>query len=520
MFNHRLFGGLTMDRRCIFLTPYDQDILDPSGKARAFLRGLKKSSPTPVPTIFNHIKRDDWLNQWSELRAKAIAALPPSINTWLEATKAKYGPQGARFDLVELKQAYARSYGHASTRKSYHVALIGRDYLLRYVRWTAQRFGFPQFDYAYRGIVGTSAALPTMLDKGDYYAETLTLPFWSHPIPMLPGERNQRGKHRCINQDAVFNVRRIEGVLNSVRKWLVKYTPWFTSWENPTYRLAPLITEAILKSSVSIETDFKACDEHFSFESVSNVVLPVYEYLVPDQFVGFASFVEDLFDQPIYFGDRVWTGRHNLLSGQCITNDFETIYDVCVCIGAALVNGIEDYLLLCNGDDIAFVMPYHYRNKSKVVHDTLVDEFQRNGMEMSLDKSSIRVGEVSFCRKYYAPGVGPMLYNKDGLPYLLGVYPDYLTLNSIINPERRSIGAESTVATLQRCDNLYGSPLFTPFVQFLWSRAKGELFVDDLDEVASSLPLDWWTRLYGEIWTSQKSPTLSVMRQSNLRLVK
>lgn len=504
---------------CIFLTPLDQQSLDPTGNARKFLKSLKPSLPTPVPSLFNHKTREEWFEMWSEHRKPLVDKLPKSLREWLDSAASKYGPQGARFSLSELQDSYRTSYTNAEYHPHYHIAKIGRDYLLRLFRQIADKVGYPQFDYWYRGIVGTSSALPAMLRKGDLLAEIQTPFGWFHPLPVLPGEKDQRLKHRCINQDALANVRRIEGVLNSVREWLKTYTPFFASWITPRRSLLPRITSCVLRNYFSIETDFSKCDEHFSKENVVELVLPIYELLVPDQYLGFASFVEDLFYQPIYFGDYMWVGKHNLLSGQAITNDFETIYDVEVALGTLLVcDVLEGSEIMACGDDIAVLLPASRRNKVKEVYDTMVEEFSLNGMELSLDKSIIAQGNVRFCRRAYYPGVGKLYSNEYGRSYLAGVYPDFLTLNTIINPFQLAIGAESTVSMVQRLDNLHGSPLFELLVQFVCSRAQGKPFVGNLDEAARDLPREWWERVYGEIWVSQNSPTLEVLRRSNIPL--
>lgn len=508
-----------------YLTPQELEIVDPTNMGRQFLKSLKSGSPTPVPRIFKHLSREEWLEQWRS-RRQSTKLTDSDLIEWLDAAVAKYGAQGARFPLSELRDSYARSYAYASRPVSYKYAVIGRDYFLAVCKDLIDKYGRPQVDYPHYGIVGTSGALPTMQKKGTFYAEAFPGPSPSgfrHRLPVLPGERDQNLKHRCINQDACSNVRDVEDVLSATRMWLKQYTSWFDAWTNPVLSYYPKLYQWLCGPSFSsVETDFSACDEHWSLELAVDLVLPVYELLVPDRFLSFATAVEEMFYQPIFFGSYVLEGKHNLLSGQTITSDFETIYDVMVLLGIILVLELMDQsYFLAIGDDIALLLRGLSDATVAKVYDMLVDEFTRNGMAISKEKSRVYQNSVRFCRRAFHRGCGPVCYNINGQPFRYGVYPDFRTLNTIINPEKPDKRAvDVVISTLQRCDNLYGSPLFTPFVQYIWSNARGEDFVDDLYEAALAHPRDWWDRLYGEIWLPATSPTLKALEKANIKIVK
>lgn len=508
-----------------YLTPHQLEMIDPTSLGRQFLKSLKVGSPTPVPRIFKRWCREEWLDNWRSRRMH-VTIQDSTLVEWLEAASAKYGAQGARFSLDELRDSYVRSYALAGRPVSFKYALIGRDYFLDVCRDMIARVGRPQIEYPHAGIVGTSGALPTMQKKGTFWAEAFPGRHpsgFQHLIPNLPGERDQNLKHRCINQDGCANVRLVEDVLAATRMWLKQWTPWFDAWKNPRESYYPILYDWTTGPDFfSVETDFSACDEHWSLELATELILPVYELLVPDRFLSFAAAIDEMFHQPIFFGSYVMEGKHNLLSGQGPTSDFETIYDVMVELGVRLTLDImEQSYTLSLGDDIALLVRGVSESVATKVFDLMVDEFVRNGMAISLEKSKIYRNSVRFCRRAFHRGIGPVDYNIDGRPFRYGVYPDFRTLNTIINPEKPDKTAvDVVISTLQRCDNLYGSPLFTPFVQYIWSNARGEDFLDDLYQAALAHPRDWWDRLYGEIWLPSTSPTLKALEKCNIHLVK
>jgi hypothetical protein len=300
----------------------------------------------------------------------------------------------------------------------------------------------------------------------------------------------------------------MEDYLNSCRYWLKRHLPeYFGAWCNPKEFVNPILTDALQHHDIFVETDYKSMDVHFSLWLVTEVILPVYEVLKPDGFISFAAAVEELFHQPVYLGDKLAVGLHNLFSGEGITNDFETIYTVCLAIGVALqLQCLESSRAVALGDDCTIAL----RTRSTVLpqkfRDLMIEVSGLADMIIHDDeKSRIAVEETRFCRKvYYLAGA------KDENGNLLGAYPLNLALNNIIQPERiQSNPAIAAVADLQRLDNCYGAPGWTELVQMCWANAKhrfAELRPD-------SLTKDWWLRVYGEKWSPECSPTVRLMQK-------
>lgn len=498
-----------------FLTIEEQDFLDPTGEARRKLAGYKVGPPTPTPGPLAHLSREQWLQHARSIRNSLKGKRWSPYIEWDETFEKKYGGQGDTFPLSELEQSYETSYSRATRSVRFKLARIGRDFLLSKLRSIVQQYGYPSPIPAYHGTIGTLASLPTMAKKGTFLAETVGMSPWRHVIPELPGQRSQRLNHRCINMGPNPNVRYIEEPLARVRNYLRDHIPWFASWLRPDISEQPQIAAALAKSNWSLGSfDYSHCDESFGLEIATEIVAPIYELLLDKmEYVRVFSFVEELFYQPIFMGNYMLEGKHNLLSGEVITNDFETIYDVCVAVGVLLINGVqpESALILANGDDVLISTSQSVMHN--VIHD-YISEATLNGMEMKTEKCSLTSGYCMYLKRYYIPGYDG--YNADGRPYRRGAYPLTLTYNSIVNPERHAHSySELVAATMQRTDNLYGSPVFSPVVGDIFARWRQQL--PSKADIEASAPSDWWSRLYGTSWTVETSPTYHTLKA--LRLV-
>lgn len=503
---------------CVFLTHDDNELLDPTGAARVFLRSIDRhGTPTPVPRIFR--ETPDIASELSSIyrRNPTHFRKHQEYVSWSEQFLPKIGSQGATFPLEELVSSYRTSYSLA--RRSIHVTPLfkaARDLLIRMIRACVDRFGYPQ-PSARCGTIGTAAALPTMGHKGDFLAETVGFHRWRHPTPILPGERNMRRKHRCINQAATSDVRYIEGILDSVRRWLAKYLPdWFGAWSNPTEIVNPTLSTGSGRLFF-VETDFHHCDESFSLAEIQELVLPVYEVLVPDhmEFMRFANAVEELFEVPVYFGDFLLTGLHNAFSGQNIVSDFETIYDVeLMLLGALACSDMSQCLVhLCLGDDI--IAGFRTERASRIAFDAIVHHAQYAGQMFEMEKCGVGHQHPHFLKRLYYPG----LPSNDSVQ--AGAYPGVLAWNSIFQPERfQKRTVDQFVAYLMRCDNMYGSPYFAEetigTAKFL-DKAYCKFTQSDLESANVS---DWWSRLYGITWSYRNSRSLQLLCQQKLISIK
>lgn len=501
----------------VYLTEFDLQILDPTGKAREKLGSYKKSPCTPTPKMFRDLTSEEYLQEYLELR-RAISKRHSVYSEYDAEFDCKYGGQGDVFPLSEMEEKIEQYYAHASCAPTFHPTLIeGRDYFLRLLKQKIEQVGYPQIDFSDRGVDGTLAALPTMYQKGEFLAETVGAKPWRHPWPSLPGQRSQRQKHRIIFMDSVLNVRYLQPILAGCKKWLVKYFPHlFSPWINPREVLRPMVSDALVYPDVySVETDYDSCDMHFSFGVVSEIVLPIYEVLIPDPMVfsKFASFVEELFWQPLFMGDHLITGLHCLFSGQPITNDFETLYGIVLSLAGAIsaksLHGLK--AVLVNGDDISVLL--RGEKQARIVHDTMVDISTQAGLVMSLPKCRIGHRNVRFCKMLYYPE--GKRENIPGFPrgVLYGAYPGILALLNIIHPEAYSKDeASEWGASLQRADNVVGAPHFAPFVVTLFKHARKRVALDN--EIVAQT--GWWERLYGLPWTLRDSPSYRTLVQNNL----
>lgn len=507
-------------RDTVFLTPYDLEVFDPTGRCGKKVRSYRDTPPTPAAReCKTHPK--EWLARLQELRAK-ILKNRPTVLEWDAEWDEKYGPQGGYFSLESLKEQYDNSYLLAARTIQLGNLWIGRDYLCRIVRQIRDRVGGPHLglDELWRGTDGTFAGSPTAGLKGTYVAETHVPGLgWRHVFPNVPGERFQRSKKRSINMDATSNVRYIEKILGGVRNWLRQHIPdLFSGWINPTLGTSPRLTQHVQRGRWFDETDFDGCDQHFGFDLIAAAVLPIYEILLPPmEFMRFASFIEECYEQPVLFDTYARVGKHNSLSGQAHVSDFETLYGVELGISAALDSGLHygQYDIFAIGDDLTVSLEGNEKHARKVF-ERLEATASANGMPLKIPKCFVGRGRTHFAKRYYEPGL-PGAFNSYGQYYIRGAYPSSLTLNTICNPEHRESDlVQALIADIQRFDNLEGNPVYKPLaVQFFADVHK------DLRAQVAGQPLtlsisDWWTKLYGETWTLGDSHTFKLIRSNGL----
>lgn len=461
-----------------YLTPEEQDIIDPTGRGRTFLKGMQDSAPTPIPALFATRSREAWKAEFCALRAKIYGQSQRYAfeQAYDEKHDDKYGGQGDRFSLNELRKKYDKSYEYAKRPIALAPELYAaRDFLLTRIKYAKETNGGILYPTGI-GTVGTLGGLPTLMRKGTFYAETIGHKNWRHALHDLPGERSQRLKHRGINVDANQNVRELEKPLTAVRNWLKRQFPeYFSAWLNPREELNPRILNALRQRACAVEFDYDDCDDTFSWE-IAAFLLPIYEALLSEgEYWHFAAMIEELFYQPIFFGEFEYVGKHNLLSGQAITNDFETLFDVICVLAACMVAGIsfsKILLLAALGDDVLVLLQPEAGIAEKF-YEAYIAMASSAGMVISDAKSGYRyTQQCTFCRRAYSLRQRATL-NSAGIEYIGGFYPSILTLNNTINPEYHSATvAETIVSTCARMDNLFGSPMFTPTVQFVFARRK------------------------------------------------
>lgn len=506
-----------------FLTPIDQEGLDPTGKNRQTIMRFHVNKQTYSPkSPLCYLSGSEYLNKYCDRLTSSFSdRTNPHYEyvQWNLSYREKYGPQGGVFPIKYLYESYDRSYSNALTSKEFKYAKLGSRWLARYVHQLRDRYGLP--NYAVTPTVGTNAAIPTGCKKGTFYAETVGFGPHRHILPNLPGQRYMRKKKRAINQDACANVRLTETMLSNVRQFLRAHLPeFFGSWLNPQDVVQPCATFIVDNNYYSVETDYEKMDEHFGIEITTEIVMPIYEQLLtPGEFMQLQIVVAELFDQPIYFGTFMRTGRHNLLSGQNPTNDFETIAQVCQAIGILLCMNLDPCSIkqLHLGDDM--VVAFKTLKQARLFMHLFVEESERNGLAINKEKSTIRHGSVQYCRKFYYKR-GIRYIASDGSSVLYGAYPSLLALNSIVNPERFTSGASAlgicSCATYQRLDNCIGSPDFVLLCQFI---GKYTTLLDHDDQITPEAVelynfTDWWFKVYGEKWNPTVSPAFRALHRA------
>lgn len=490
--------------RLEYLTPRQITILDPTGRATMHYAAMKEQRM--ASRGFTKLTTDD-IPKF--IRSKAVGGRHSDYDQMNEEALLKVGPQGnviAYDDLIDIVKLY---YDIPVISKLKHPVLqAGRDYLLRLIKEDIELNGLPQYDHTIE-YENTSGSLPTMSKKGTFEAETVGCAPWRHPIPTIAGQRHMRGSPRAIFMDPVANVRYIEGTIRTVKNYLRRVFPqFFSGWLNPNDAISPAATYFVDRQAAFIETDYVKMDRHFTRDIVTEYILPVYELLVPETYISFASFVEELFEQPVYLGwNKLLTGLHTLFSGQVITNDFETIYTIELALGVLLKRGLlHKALILANGDDLSIGLLHCKLDLAKALAAEMIDISNQVGLIMHpVDdpKTNIRVGKFAFCRKLYYPAG-----RRNAMGHLIGAYPSAFAMNNIINPEYPCVTAsQAAVADLQRLDGLTGSVDYTPVADYILKNSTHKFCNFGVDDIAYVNTRDWWQKLYGERWSPESSPT-------------
>lgn len=499
-----------------YLTQPELDSLDPTGKAREKIAAMRVGSPTPVPTPLSHISREGWLTLYDKATRSVLSSpAHAAYKEWDDKHRAKYGAQGDTFSLDEVKSHYQTSYRLAERAWTAHPLLIeARDFFMDLVRFHRERVGIAQL--ATPVYYDTLAGLPTMDRKGNFIAETVAAKEFRHIWPSVPGQRSQRLKHRVINLSSVLDVRTLEPLLGGIRAWFKSYLPeWFPALESPSVHLDATITRHVDRGHFSIETDYAACDEHFSLDLVQTYLYPIWELLLtPSESITLFRSVEESFYQPVFFGDTLWEGKHNAFSGQVLVSDAETLFGILLAIAACIGVGISpnEVSVCAMGDDIALLTD----RKGDALMDAMLEIGGSAGMEFSREKCAVRKGCVTFCRKLYYPQ-GKRYTDSLGRVSLCGAYPGVLTLNSVVNPERHSKTYPNLLqATFQRLDNLLGAPVFHAVTELIGARWKATPHVVDLTALHENAWKDWWYRLYGEKWSFDTSPSAQALSRVGL----
>lgn len=493
----------------LWLTPEDQLRLDPYGENYANVRGklgVTKWTPAFLSPLMR-IPPEEALERYTRAASKIRCARHEPYWSYNLSHLCKWGRQGGTVPISEvmpiITELYERPYPTYSHLPS--AVVTGQRYLRRFFEQLVQRYGYPQ---PTRGkVYDSAAALPTGKRKGSFDAETMSMDPFRHVMPARYGTRHMRNGPRLIFEDSVCNVRWIEPLLSSVRFFLREHVPeFFNGWLNPHTFTAKFATDVVRGMGWSIETDYKKMDRHVSLRHVEDIIYPLYEVLMtPSDFLSFQRYCEEAFNQPLYMGDYLLTGRHMLFSGQPITNDIETLLSVNNGVGVVLEASypLKRARLLANGDDLAILLFKLSQATATDIMQEFIKTSEDIGLEMSPDKCGVDHGVVHFCRQVYYPA--GRLDPSTG--YLYGAYPGILCWNNIFQPEHpHEVVTDNIIPTLQRLDGCFGSPDYFLLAQMTQRFAVCSL----LDKTVRSNAhyVDWWERLYGEEWSPENSPTL------------
>lgn len=490
------------------LTLSDFEQLDPTGSARTWITQLQSHSETKPgsPSPYFRFSPEEMLERYWKLMSGITCN--PAYETFNKSQAKAYAPQGGHIAYHTLEAILSEYFDEANSasRPIHDVLIRGRNYLLSLVASLMRKVGGPTYVKS-MGPTGTHGGLPTCAQKGTWDAETVGMKPWRHLFPALPGTRFMRNKPRAIFMDSTANVRIVESILAAVKRWLITYLPdLFSTWMNPHFARNAIVHKALVQRFASVEGDYKGMDIRFRRQIAEELILPLYEVLLPDCYLTMATYVHETFEQPLFMGNVLWEGEHTLFSGVSITNDFETIYTVMLLLGAMLTLDIRKGYILALGDDMTALVP---PDRAEELMRLIIEASDSTGLIIHPlgSKSNIHTDHVEFCRECFTLGNYKL---PNGV--IVGQYPSVLTLNSIVQPEKPRKGtAQEFSAVLQCCDNISWNTEFVPFAQMV---RKYTTF--DWNAAPSEVPVTWWERVYGERWNPATSPTWASLQANKL----
>jgi hypothetical protein len=517
---HTLFAE-NLRRKEYWLTPAEQQAIDPTGKflAKALaMHSCTAYSPQPPNPLWSRRTSSDWL-EWLQgvlLGAGAgFAEKYPQIFCYELDMARKFCPQGGPIPWTvtsaNLEELYANADRPVYVRESVRLAI---DLLTRQITELVDRYGYPQVQ-PYTGFSSEASGSPWGTQKA-YWQTYHDACWWAeqgvYPLPDILGSRYYRGKPRTIHEDSFGNVLAIGPQLGARRTWLKTHLPeLFGSWLAPWISDQPRITDRICKGWHWYGFDYKACDLHYTVDLMEKTVFPLWRALTPDKMEWDfeADFYRKMFWEPIYMGNYLSVGKHTLMNGTSINNDIETMTDVVIAlaVGLELEYPSRYFDVHALGDDVGLHVHPSLRDP-RGLYQAIAEEL---GMVVEKEKCFFLPRAARYLRRTYEPG--GLTYDPlcTGKPVYVGAYPLTMTLNTLIHPEW-VVGSleQNVVASLQRCDNAWGHPLWRNFVDQFWSMRSVTAL--DWDKVSSTLPYkDWFAKLYGESWSLGSSPTFQAL---------
>lgn len=431
----------------------------------------------------------------------------------------KFGRQGGKIPWSLAAPVFKPYYLLPKKVRFGKVAKVGLRTLLRLLRARLRKFAPPALirDFFLKD---TAFGCPYGGSKKDEYKHKQA-PFggWQHPYPCLPNIRYMRNSYRGIFCSSGFDCDYIEPELSAVRNWLKEQFPHiFGAWRDPREYVHRDLGEAVWRNKFFLETDFKKMDQHFTLSVVKELILPIYQLLLaPADYLHFAAFVEEAFEQPLLCGNELWTGEHTLFSGLPFTNDFETLYDVVIYLGAHVLSDQQvdtfGFVFKAIGDDVVYCGS---EDVVRNVYELVKGEFTLNGVILSEEKTRMQRGSCRFCRNVYYPACRRSV-NKMGYSIIVPAYPLILAVNNCLQPESTAPSWRLELLSMfTRLDNGSGNYQFDNVVNWLYSHILPAVMhpipIDAEREFELLQHKDWWFKVYGTTYTLGESRAAQIYR--------
>lgn len=477
---------------------------------------------------------EDWM---ADARKSPSADWVLDLIAFEEKSRDKwYGPQGATPSSYQLEEALSGYFEHA--QKPFIINLTPSDHVL--AEWKSQTHSVSgaltahQLWQRYKGDRKSNSGITGWCDRRDPAIRKMCISLAKkHPItfdPIVTGTRVQRNKVcRVIFMDSLANYfREVEAFWWLQDVWKDSSS---VAWRGDRYVEADL--DAFIRKSTGsllwFEADYETFDQwilqtHFQwlFDNAKKVGL--IDETIYNKAVAAAK---ALYQAPIWSPSGEHLGPRTLLSGIYPTNPMETPLNLLIqlqfvewlagllgCSSNPMHLGI-DFFIVINGDDslIVFDLGLHPELANLDLKRLFADWVWEN-FRIKAKAEKQRVSPVSgfFCKRQYK--VGGYMYDPLGLGhnYPKSLYPIYLALNSIFNPEDGALDkkAQSLIKIFAVFDGAFGHPGYKRVLRKLWE-VTPELHIPitqaDVDIYNELHNKNWRLVIFGEKFSLENSPT-------------
>jgi len=354
----------------------------------------------------------------------------------------------------------------------------------------------------------------------------------------VAGARFKNNKLRNIFMDSFANQLRAMSRMFHLFSTF-KNSDW-VAWRGDNYVESTITKFMDVHPKVTfMETDYKSMDQFITLEA-ANWTIRQYQGIYGIPAVNADDIIyhmEELFYMPVLGATRIFTGKHNLLSGEYITNPLESLMNrlvihefVTIHFNRKLKYG-RDYIYIILGDDVIILFDTKalMNTNVEITKDALGKAFadfvkERYNLKAHPDKFGLSTDYGYFCKRRFARKGTKELDPKTNSWNTKSIRMIVLAVLSVLYPEKDERQMDKTTRLIriyQVLDDCYTHPLFKEIVRLITCRLKTKgvkitVPTQEAVTIYNDTSRKWKLRLYGTEFSPEKSPTLQYLASAHL----